>query len=225
MFNFSSLSAVIEAIITAFIAAITSLCASLAALAPVAIEPAPIDRPADCCSYGEAGSEVPAVPAPSPVDEWVESVGPDYFENQEKLRAFRVWLEQQPDFESSGFVDKVNDAENGSMTLLWHGEDGLLARAVDEAAARGLGVTVVQRAMSQAESLAAASKVWELADYLKQRGFVLHGATGITWVTSGVLVLGEFDKSVEDVAGLSRELEAEISQAVGAPVQLNMEEW
>ncbi|MDR0416899.1 MAG: hypothetical protein LBH76_06245, partial [Propionibacteriaceae bacterium] len=150
-----------------------------------------------------------------------DSTGPDYFDNQAKLWDFGVWLLAQPDLESSGFVERVNYAEHGSVTLLWHGEDEVLARALAEAAARGLGASVEQRPMTRADALAAQDKIVDLDGYLKQRGFDLDGVGAISGVTPDVWVMGSFVEGVEDVEGLCGELALELSEVVGAPVWID----
>ncbi|WP_146076120.1 hypothetical protein [Rathayibacter rathayi] len=136
-------------------------------------------------------SRPPAAPADTS-DALVAALGTGSVENQRLLGALKSWILAQPDVDSSGYIDQVNDAENGSVRLLWSGQSPLRAAAVNRAAELGIDAVIEERPYSLARIDEIASAVLEHADDITAAGFTVSSVVGVQADTAGIQVEGDF---------------------------------
>ncbi|WP_375399562.1 hypothetical protein [uncultured Amnibacterium sp.] len=127
---------------------------------------------------GHSASTRDAKPRPSSdpdgaLEQWEQQIGKNYVHDEQKLDAIDTWNNDQPSFESSGYLGAIEDASTFSITLLWHGSDAVLASAQAYAKGTGARVTVEQRPYSQSELAAAGATLWASRPALAAEGFEL----------------------------------------------------
>jgi len=142
------------------------------------------------------------------VQEYVDSTNPEYLHNQEILGELKSWIIDQPDVSSSGYIDQINNAEDRSVTLLWAGEDDLLAKVIHRAEELGISVSVQQRSMSRTELEAAVDYIWSIAPQIAEQGFVIESISAINLDHDGIDLGGHFDRRKASTSKLQSELDA-----------------
>lgn len=153
---------------------------------------------------GAADAKPAPLPGPTnttPLDQYVQSVGNEKLDKQQKLMEFKSWITQQPGIEESGYIDQINDATNLSTRLLWHGDTPLQDTVIKEAKVRGITATIERRPQSLPEIKKAAEAIWAHEPDFAAMGFKLASVVGVTASSEAIEVRG--DRSLEGTAGRS----------------------
>ena len=96
------------------------------------------------------------------------------------------WITTLPGIEGSGYIASVNDSAHLSTTLLWHGPENAIQRAiVAEGQRRGITVTIRQRKFSSAQLMAAAQSACAERGHghilRLQNELCFHPQSGLRW--------------------------------------------
>jgi hypothetical protein len=159
----------------------------------------------------------------SEIDEFMESVGPEFMDNQTALGELKTWIITHPEV-SSGYIAQINFAENRSVRLLWHQDDPVPAEVLAQAERLGIEVSVEYRSMSLAQIDQAINRIWEQADKFSAQGFVINSITGVGIEDTGLEVGGNYVGALEgdsvSVQKARAEMAARIASVAEAPVVL-----
>ncbi|WP_436531948.1 hypothetical protein [Actinoplanes sp. HUAS TT8] len=143
-------------------------------------------------------------------------------DGQNSLSELREWIRSRPGIDSSGYIESVNDAGTRSTTLLWHGPaDDLQQQIRDEAARRGIAVTVQQRRYTVADLNAALKKLDGRSGRGAFANFTIYSSAGLSADFDGVTVSGEYRKPpAEGTAAADAALAEAASAELGIAVAI-----
>jgi len=119
--------------------------------------------------------------------------------NDEDLGRFTNWIVVQPEYEDSGFVGSANDHGSKTKTVLWAGPaTALLARIVNEAEVRGIGLVMRNVQYSRADLQRGITAIFAAEASLLEAGFHLSGVACIDLSHDGLIVEGFDPRSAAD---------------------------
>lgn len=148
-------------------------------------------------------------PGSGAIDQYIQSRGTTFLDDQNALSDFKHWITSQPGIEQAGYVDQVNDATTRSTKLLWKGPSPLRAVVLAEGQRRGIGVTFSERPYSLPEIKAAVSRLDAQKAALSARGFQIEGIVGVRDDDGAISVEGHA------LSGQSPDMKAVASAASG----------
>jgi hypothetical protein len=131
-------------------------------------------------SPATAASDAPSTPSgEGTIEEFTQSVGVEFLENQKRLSAFKYWITQIPGIYDAGYVEQVNDAKSLSVKLLWKGESQLRDSVASEARRQGITVTFSERPYSVPEIESANVALMRNDKAFEPLGFKVSSVGGI----------------------------------------------
>jgi hypothetical protein len=145
--------------------------------------------------------------------------------NDEDLGRFTNWIVVQPEYEDSGFVGSANDHGSKTKTVLWAGPaTALLARIVNEAEVRGIGLVMRNVQYSRADLQRGITAIFAAEASLLEAGFHLSGVACIDLSHDGLIV--ELDERlVADVRVVLSQIPGLCSAIDLADVQIADGKW
>ncbi|MFF0484863.1 DNRLRE domain-containing protein [Streptomyces sp. NPDC004435] len=136
----------------------------------------------------------------APLDDFIQNEGADRLDRQRTLDDFRAWINDLPDVEANGFVGTVHDADALSVVLLWHGDSAQRTHIAQEAATRGITLTVEQRNHDAAQLDGAMDAAFAQAEAGTWAGFQIAYIAGVTPDFDGIEVHGAYTNTVAEPA-------------------------
>lgn len=141
------------------------------------------------------------------------------------LSDLRDWIAAQPGITTSGYVTSVNDPENGSTVLVWHGPaNRMRQRIVDEARRRHIPLSIQQseyrpaaleRAVEQLIAIGSGTGVFQ--------NFMVSsiGTFGLDPAFDGVTVYGDYiDPPAEGIPAADSALARALTARTGVAVAI-----
>ncbi|MFB6841300.1 DNRLRE domain-containing protein [Streptomyces sp. NPDC056361] len=136
----------------------------------------------------------------APLDDFIRDEGSGRLDRQRTLDDFRAWINALPDVEANGFVGTVHDADALSVVLLWHGDSAQRTQIAQEAAARGITLTVEQRNHDVAQLDGATDATLAQAEAGTWAGFQIAYIAGVTADFDGIEVHGTYTNTAASLA-------------------------
>jgi hypothetical protein len=136
-------------------------------------------------------------------DAWMEQVGPEFLEKQERLLDYTTWLEDQPSFADSGYLTSVLDINKLAIRLLWKGHSDLQTVTEREARRRGIEFSIEPRPHSRQDLDELAYRIYGGADRLRELGFEIAGISAVREEPGPIVVEGQLAAGRRSPAQLS----------------------
>ena len=132
------------------------------------------------------------------------ALGVQGIKNQEDLNDFKTWLITRPGVVSQGFYESGVNINKRSMTLQWHGNSALQAKAVAEGARRGLKIVVKHVSYTRASVDRATRLLLDPKNAARLGGFRVTSVAGPTVENDKLTVAGTVaGKTVTTAADIS----------------------
>jgi hypothetical protein len=128
------------------------------------------------------------------------TLGLEGMKNQEDLNAFKTWLISLPDVVDQGFYESAVSIADRTMTLQWHGDSPLQARAVAEGTRRGLTVVIKHVSYTRASVDRAMSLLLDPTNSDKLGGLHVTSVAGPTDENDQLTVAGTLTGKVATTA-------------------------
>lgn len=177
---------------------------------------------------GDGKGSGPTAPSEvSGIDSFVDQVGKEFLDNQALLGQLKSWIIDQPGTRTSGYIDQVNYAENRSVRLLWYGKDAFLDKVLAKAASLGITASVEYRSQSLDQIRESMRRLWDSAETLRAKGFVVTSIAAIGADDNGIELDGVFVGELaadpggvvrDDVLARRASVEESAVRIAGAPV-------